>query len=87
MKIVMVAPFSVYPKGTVPIRMLPIAKTLAERGNEVQIVVPPYDNISESGREYEIDGIDIVNAQICRFAHYQISFDAMFSMIQKNCKI
>lgn len=61
MKIVMIAPFSVYPKGTVPIRMLPIAENLVKRGNFVEIVVPPYDNPSESGRQYCINGVKISN--------------------------
>lgn len=85
MKIVMVAPFSVYPKGTVPIRMLPIAKNLAERGNEVNIIVPPYDNISESGREYEIDGIDIINAEFVDLPLIKYPL-MLFSMIQKIVK-
>lgn len=59
----MVAPFSVYPKGTVPIRMLPIAKVLAERGHSVSIIVPPYDNDFESGREYSLEGIKIYNVK------------------------
>jgi glycosyltransferase involved in cell wall biosynthesis len=57
----MVAPFSVYPKGTVPVRMLPIARILIKRGHGVSIVVPPYDNLSESGREYAIENIKIHN--------------------------
>lgn len=85
MKIVMVAPFSVYPKSTVPIRMLPIAKNLAERGNEVNIIVPPYDNISESGREYEIDGIDIINAEFVDLPLIKYPL-MLFSMIQKIVK-
>ena len=61
LKIVMVAPFSAYPKGTLPIRMLPIARILTKHGHNVSVVVPPYDNLSESGREYTIGGIKIHN--------------------------
>jgi len=59
----MIAPFAVYPKGTVPVRMLPIAKALRRRGYDVSIVVPPYDNPAESGREYEVDGVKVYNVR------------------------
>jgi len=57
----MIAPFAVYPRGTVPVRMLPIAKALRRRGYDVSIVVPPYDNPAESGREYEVEGVKVYN--------------------------
>ena len=57
----MVAPFGVSPKGTVPIRMLPIARTLISHGHDVSIVVPPYDNLFESGKEYIIDNVKVSN--------------------------
>jgi glycosyltransferase involved in cell wall biosynthesis len=61
MRIVMIAPFATYPKSTIRIRMLPIAKRLHKNGHNVRIVVPPYDNISQSGLAYEIDGVYIEN--------------------------
>lgn len=61
MKIVMVAPFAAYPKGTVPVRMLPLAKALVKQGHKVSIIAPPYDNPFESGREYEVDGVKLFN--------------------------
>ena len=61
LRIAMVAPFSAKPKGTVPVRMLPIAKTLKKNGNDVLIIVPPYDNLSESGKEYTLEDIRISN--------------------------
>jgi glycosyltransferase involved in cell wall biosynthesis len=57
----MVAPFAMYPKGTVSVRILPTAKTLVKHGHEVIIVIPPYDNPSHSGVEYEVDGVKIFN--------------------------
>ncbi len=63
----MVAPFSVYPKGTVTFRMLPIAKSLTKSGNILSIIVPPYDNPSESGREYLYEGIRIINVRFFDF--------------------
>ena len=82
----MVAPFSVYPKGTVPIRMIPIAKTLIERGNQVSIVVPPYDNISESMKEYSMDGVNIANALFLNFPIVKYP-STLFSMIKKILKL
>lgn len=61
MRISIVAPFAIRPKGTVSVRILPIAKTLVKRGHEVAIIIPPYDNLSHSGVEYEIDGVKICN--------------------------
>jgi glycosyltransferase involved in cell wall biosynthesis len=61
MRVVMIAPFATYPKGTFRIRMLPIAKRLHQNGHNVTIVVPPYDNISQSGLAYEIDGVHVQN--------------------------
>ncbi len=61
MRIVMIAPFATYPKGTFRIRMLPIAKRLHKNGHDVLIVVPPYDNISQSGLAYKIDGVRVQN--------------------------
>ncbi len=57
----MVAPFAVYPKGTVRVRMLPIAKKLASKGHEVILIVPPYDNLHHSGLEYQVDQVKISN--------------------------
>jgi glycosyltransferase involved in cell wall biosynthesis len=61
LKVVMVAPFSVYPKGTVTVRMLPIAKFLKKRGHDVTVVVPPYDNPTESGKKYTLEDVEIHN--------------------------
>ena len=61
MRVVMIAPFATFPRGTFRIRMLPIAKRLHKNGHDVKIVVPPYDNVSQSGLAYEIDGVYVEN--------------------------
>lgn len=61
MKIVMVAPFAIEPKGTVIVRMLPIAKELVKRGYSVDIVAPPWDNPKYSEKHLEIEGINYYN--------------------------
>jgi glycosyltransferase involved in cell wall biosynthesis len=53
--VVFVAPFASRPKGTVPVRMQPLARRLALGGHSVSIVLPPYDNPAESRRE-TVDG-------------------------------
>lgn len=66
MKIVFIGPFAIYPKGTVPIRILPLAKALQKKGHEVTILLPPYDNLEYSGKSFEVNGIDIHNVAIPR---------------------
>jgi glycosyltransferase involved in cell wall biosynthesis len=44
MRIVMLAPFGIRPKGTLAARMLPLAQALTRRGHEVAIVAPPVHN-------------------------------------------
>jgi len=63
-KVVMVGPYAIYPNGTVPVRMVPLAEALLSRGHSVSIVLPPYDNISESGKEYSLRGVKIYNVHI-----------------------
>jgi glycosyltransferase involved in cell wall biosynthesis len=63
-KVVMIGPYAIYPNGTVPLRMVPIAKALHSKGYSVSIILPPYDNIAESGREYTIGGVKICNVHI-----------------------
>jgi glycosyltransferase involved in cell wall biosynthesis len=64
LRIVFIGPFAFYPKGTVPVRMLPLAKELRRNGHYVEIVLPPYDNLVDSGKSYMIDGIDVHNVII-----------------------
>ncbi len=63
LKVAMVAPFALEPKGTVRARMIPIAKELKKRGCSVDIVVPPWDNPSYSEKIVEIDSIKIYHVK------------------------
>jgi glycosyltransferase involved in cell wall biosynthesis len=76
----MVAPFAVYPKGTVGVRILPISRVLKKRGFEVFVVVPPYDNPSESGKTYEVDGIEIINVRFFEIPFFKY-FLTLLSMV------
>ena len=54
MRVVLIAPFARYPKGTTRGRVLPLARALAERGHQVTVLVPPYDHPEESGARYSV---------------------------------
>lgn len=44
MRIALLAPFGLQPKGTVQARILPLAHALAQRGHQVRVVIPPWDD-------------------------------------------
>ena len=46
MRIVMLAPFGIHPKGTVLSRTLPLGYALAKKGNEVVLVIPQEEDVS-----------------------------------------
>jgi glycosyltransferase involved in cell wall biosynthesis len=60
----MIGPFALFPLGTVLARMLPMAEALHSRGHEVSVVLPPTDNLSESGKEYRVGNIAIYNVTV-----------------------
>lgn len=64
MKIAMIAPFGMHPKGTVKVRMLPIARELVKLGHDVSIIIPPYTNPEDSGKKEIVDGVNVENIQI-----------------------
>jgi glycosyltransferase involved in cell wall biosynthesis len=66
LSIVMVGPFAFKPKGTVSVRAFFIARALAKRGHRVTILMPPYDNLADSGRVWEQDGVRLENMSLRR---------------------
>jgi glycosyltransferase involved in cell wall biosynthesis len=62
----MLGPFAFKPKGTVSVRAFFIARALAKRGHAVTILMPPYDNLVDSGRIWEEDGVRLENMTIQR---------------------
>lgn len=64
MRIAMVGPFAFRPKGTVPLRIMPIAQRLAQAGHRVSIFLPPYDNPQESGKRTTVDDIPVNNIRL-----------------------
>ncbi|MFQ6014427.1 MAG: glycosyltransferase family 4 protein [Anaerolineae bacterium] len=61
MRIAMIGPFGLRPKGTMSVRALPMAKALVARGHQVTLIMPPWSWPEDSGREWEEDGVEVVN--------------------------
>jgi glycosyltransferase involved in cell wall biosynthesis len=64
MHIVIVGPFGLRPRGTMSVRALPMAKTLAARGHTVTMLLPPWQNPEDAGRCWEEDGVAIENISL-----------------------
>jgi glycosyltransferase involved in cell wall biosynthesis len=64
MKVVMVGPFGLSPRGTMSRRALPLARELAARGHGVKLVLPPWDCPQESGRRWEESGVAVCNISL-----------------------
>jgi glycosyltransferase involved in cell wall biosynthesis len=62
----MIGPFAYKPKGTVSVRAFFIARALVEHGHQVTILMPPYDNLDDSGRVWEQDGVRLENLELRR---------------------
>lgn len=63
-RVVFVAPFAEAPKATTSARIIPLARAVARRGHDVTVVVPPYDNPSEGGRERVDGGVRIQTLRV-----------------------
>lgn len=59
MRIVLIGPFALEPKGTSSGRALPLASALARRGHQVLLVVPPWDNPAYSGKHLSLQGVQV----------------------------
>jgi len=64
MRIVMVGPFGLRPKGTMSVRALPMAKALAARGHSVTVLLPPWQNPEDAGKRWEKDGVAVENISL-----------------------
>ena len=64
MRIVLIAPFAIHPKGTTRWRVLPLARALAAQGHAVRVAIPPYDWPQHSGLAWRDHGVDVVNAAL-----------------------
>ncbi|MFC2037129.1 glycosyltransferase family 4 protein [Chloroflexota bacterium] len=66
MRIVMIGPFAFKPKGTVSVRAFFIGRALVKRGHQVTIVMPPYDNLADSGKAWGQEGVHLENMVLRR---------------------
>lgn len=64
MRVVMVGPFGLRPRGTMSVRALPMAKALAARGHAVTMLLPPWQNPGDAGRTWEEDGVAVENVRL-----------------------
>ncbi|GAB4204378.1 MAG: glycosyltransferase family 4 protein [Roseiflexaceae bacterium] len=57
----MIAPFGIRPKGTLLVRMLPLAQALAQRGHRVTIAAPPVQNPQDAGQTVLYGGVSVTH--------------------------
>jgi glycosyltransferase involved in cell wall biosynthesis len=63
LRIAMLAPFGIRPKGTLSARMLPLATELHRRGHHVEIVAPSYLNPADAGTTATHDGVTVTHVR------------------------
>ncbi len=64
MRVAMIGPFGLRPKGTMVARALPLAQALAARGHAVTLILPPWSWPQEAGRTWEEGGVLIQNVAL-----------------------
>ncbi len=64
MRVAMIAPFGLRPKGTLGQRMLPLAQALVAQGVAVQIVAPSYLNPADAGHREFIGGVAVLHVAL-----------------------
>lgn len=61
MRVIFLGPFGLRVKGTMSQRAIPMARALAARGHQVDVILPPWDCPEDSGREWEEEGVGVHN--------------------------
>jgi glycosyltransferase involved in cell wall biosynthesis len=64
LRISMLAPFGIRPKGTLSARMLPLAQALVRRGHQVSIIAPPVHNPQDAGLHTLYDGVPVIHTAL-----------------------
>ena len=64
MRVAMVGPFGLRPRGTMSVRALPMAQALVRRGHTVTLLLPPWQNPEDSGQIGVQDGVTIENVSL-----------------------
>ncbi len=64
MRLVFVGPFGMRPRGTMAVRARPLAKALVRRGHTVTLLLPPWQNPEDAGRQWKEEGVRIENVPL-----------------------
>lgn len=64
LRIAMLAPFGIRPKGTLLARMLPLAQALRHRGHQITIVAPPVQNPQDAGQRVTLEGVPVIHTPL-----------------------
>jgi len=59
MRIAMIGPFGLHPKGTMRVRALPLARELVALGHAVKVIMPPWQAPHEEHRAWEDAGVAV----------------------------
>jgi glycosyltransferase involved in cell wall biosynthesis len=63
-RVALIAPFGLRPKGTTSARVLPIGKVLGARGADVRVIVPPWDDQERAGERWTEDGVEVIHTRL-----------------------
>jgi hypothetical protein len=69
MRISMLAPFGIRPKGTLAVRMLPLAQALVRHGHHVTIIAPPVQNPQDAGQTQVYQGVAVSHITLPNLPH------------------
>lgn len=64
LRIAMIGPFGMAPKGTMRMRALPLAGELATRGHAVKMLLPSWHTPEEAGRRWQERGVQIEHVSL-----------------------
>ncbi len=64
LRIAMLAPFGIRPKGTLLARMLPLAQALAQCGHEIQIIAAPIHNPQDAGTSVMYGAVRVTHTTV-----------------------
>lgn len=82
LRIVMLAPFGIRPKGTLLARMLPLAQALTQRGHLVSIVAPPVHNPEDAGTRHLYGAVPVSHTALPRIPGPMAVIEQSFTMLR-----
>ncbi len=62
-----IGPFGQEPKSTMRVRALPLATSLAKRGHQMALFLPPFHTPEAAGRRWQENGVTIENVSLNRW--------------------